>query len=69
MIILKDFIENISIPANISFEYKSTIYEISTPVIDDFIDDNKLDLLNKRIYCIEPIIDENESRLLVKLND
>lgn len=72
MITLKKFIENIALPVSVSFKYRNDSYEISIPTVDDFIEDNKTGLLNKTVYCVEPITDKTCSggiRLIIKLKD
>lgn len=52
--ILKDIIDEVSLPGPVSFEYNNTTYEISMIIVEDFVDDNKDSLLYKKIYSIMP---------------
>lgn len=67
--ILKDIIDEVSLPGPVSFEYNDTVYYTSTPIIDDFIDDNKDTLLYKNVISITPEVTSYGVKLIVKLHD
>lgn len=67
--ILKNIIDEISLPGLVSFEYNNTVYDISTPIIDDFIDDNKDNLLYKKVKSIMPEATSYGIKLNITLSD
>lgn len=65
---LRDFI-NINLMNLVEFKYKDIIYKSSTPIVQDFIDDEMEFLFDKRINSISTKVIEYDVVLLIELID